>query len=64
VDVESWTWCFCIGDQFLSVNWQLKHITLSYFEPTDINGQTLAKNLIEVLDSYASREKNYCLSQG
>jgi hypothetical protein len=35
----------------------LKHITLGLFEPTNISGQTLAKNLIELLDSYASRKK-------
>ncbi len=57
VDVKSWTWCFCIGDQLLGVDWQLKHITLGLFEPIDISGQTLAKNLIELLDSYASRKK-------
>ncbi len=57
MDVQSWTWCFYIGDQFLGVNWMLNHITLSFFELIDINGQTLAKTLIELLDSCASREK-------
>jgi hypothetical protein len=36
----------------------LKHITLDLFEPIDISGQTLTKNLIELLDSYALRKKN------
>jgi hypothetical protein len=31
----------------------LKHITLNLFEPTNTNGQTLAKNLTELLDNYA-----------
>ncbi len=57
MDVKSWTWYFCIGDQFLGVDWQLKHITLGLFEPTDTSGHTLAKKLIEQLDSYASRKK-------
>jgi hypothetical protein len=35
----------------------LKHITLGLFEPTDTSGHTLAKKLIEQLDSYASRKK-------
>jgi hypothetical protein len=41
----------------LSVYWQLKHITLGLFEPIDTSGHTLAKILIELLDSYASGEK-------
>jgi hypothetical protein len=34
-----------------------KHITFGLFEPIDISGQTLANNLIELLDNYASRRK-------
>ncbi len=42
---------------FLRVDQQPKHITLDLFEPTNINGQTLAKKLIELLDSYMLGEK-------
>jgi hypothetical protein len=35
----------------------LKHITLGLFKATDISGQTLAKNVIELLDSYALNRK-------
>jgi hypothetical protein len=30
---------------------------LDLFEPTNISGQTLAKNLIELFESYALRKK-------
>jgi hypothetical protein len=35
----------------------LKHITLGLFEPIDISGQTLAKNLTKLLDNYALKRK-------
>jgi len=43
---------------FLIVDWPPKHITFSFFEPTNINGQTLAKSLTKLLDNYALRRKN------
>jgi len=42
---------------FLGDDWQPKHITLGLFEPTNTTRQTLAKKMIELLDSYALRIK-------
>jgi hypothetical protein len=48
---------FALVTNFLIVDWQSKHITLGLFEATNINGQTLAKNLTDLLDNYALRRK-------
>jgi hypothetical protein len=46
---------FALVINFLRVDWQPKHITLNFFEPTD-SGQTLTENLTNLLE-----EENYCL---
>ncbi len=38
-------------------NWQPNHITLGLFQATNISGQTLAINLIELLDIYELKRK-------
>jgi hypothetical protein len=48
---------FTLVINFLKVDWQPKHITFGLFEAKDNSGQTLAKNLIELLDSYALKRK-------
>jgi len=48
---------FALVINFVIVDWQPKYITLGLFEATNISGQTLAKNLIELLDNYALRRK-------
>ncbi len=36
-------------------NWKPKHVTFGLFEATEITGQALAKNLIELLNTYGLR---------
>ncbi len=43
---------FCIG-----ADWQPNHITLGLFQATNISGQTLTINLIELLDIYELKRK-------
>jgi hypothetical protein len=38
-------------------NWQPKHITLGLVEATNISRQTLAINLIQILDTYESKRR-------
>jgi len=38
-------------------DWQPKHITLGLFEATNISRQSLAINLIEILDTYELKRK-------
>jgi hypothetical protein len=40
---------FALVINFLGTNWQPKHITIGLFETMDTYGQTLAKDLIELL---------------
>jgi hypothetical protein len=40
---------FALVINFLGIDWQPKHITIRLFEAMDIFGQTLAKDLIELL---------------
>jgi hypothetical protein len=42
---------------FWGSNWKPKYITLGLFEPVEIIGQALVKNLIELLDAYDSKNK-------
>jgi hypothetical protein len=37
---------------FLGIDWQPKHVTLGLFESANIDGKTLIKNLIELLQKY------------
>jgi len=48
---------FALVIYFLGDDWKPKHITFGLFELIDSIRQTLAKNLIELLDSYALRTK-------
>jgi hypothetical protein len=48
---------FALVINFLGVDWQPKHITLGLSKPIDNSGQTLAKNLTKLMDSYALRRK-------
>ncbi len=42
---------------FLKDGWQLLYISLGLFEATNTHGQTLAINLIELLDSHEFKKK-------
>jgi hypothetical protein len=46
---------FALVINFLRIDWQPKHITLNFFEPIDTGGQTLVKNITNLLE-----EENYC----
>jgi hypothetical protein len=43
--------------KFWGVDWQPKHIAYGLFEATNISGQTLARNLIEILNTYELKKK-------
>ncbi len=47
---------FALVINFLSSDWQPKHVIIGLFEATKIIGQSLAKSLIELLDKYGLRE--------
>jgi hypothetical protein len=49
---------FTLVIKFLGVDWQPKHITLGLFEATNISGQTLVRNLIELLNTNELKKKN------
>jgi hypothetical protein len=42
---------------FLSSDWQPKHVTIGLFEATKTIGQTLAISLTKLLDKYGLRKK-------
>jgi len=44
-------------DVFLGNDWQPKHVAISLFEVTKINGQALVRSLTELLDKYGLRKK-------
>jgi hypothetical protein len=48
---------FALVINFLDENWQPKKVTIGLFEATETIGQTLAKNLKELLDSYGLSKK-------
>jgi hypothetical protein len=48
---------FTLVINFLSSDWQPKHVTIGLFEATETIGQALAKSLIELLDKYGLRKK-------
>ncbi len=41
----------------MRVDWQLKHITIEFFETFDTFGHALAKDLIDLLNKYDLRKK-------
>jgi hypothetical protein len=57
VDVKAKLDIFALVINFLRDDWQPKHINLGLYEPIDTTGQTLAKKLTKLLDSYALRRK-------
>ncbi len=58
VDVKRWTWYLCIGDQFFKGWLATKaHYHWPFWSKKYFNGQTLAKNLIELLDTYELKRK-------
>jgi hypothetical protein len=48
---------FTLVINFLSNDWQPKHVTIGLFETTKTIGQVLAKSLIELLDKCGLRKK-------
>jgi hypothetical protein len=42
---------------FLNEEWKPQHITIGVFEANETIGQTMARNLIELLDQYNLRKK-------
>jgi hypothetical protein len=48
---------FTLGINFLSNDSQPKHVTIGLFEATKTTSQTLAKNLIKLLDKHGLRKK-------
>ncbi len=49
---------FALVINFLSNDWQPKHVTIGLFEAIETTSQTLTRNLIELLDKYGLRKKN------
>ncbi len=49
---------FTLVINFLSNDWQSKHVPISLFEATKIVIQTLAKSLTKLLDKYGLWKKN------
>jgi hypothetical protein len=50
---------FALVINFLSSDWQPKHVTIGLFEATKTTRQALAKSLIALLDNYGFFKKNY-----
>jgi hypothetical protein len=48
---------FALVINFLGSDWQPKHVIIGLFEVTETNGQTLARNLIKLLDKYGLKKK-------
>ncbi len=48
---------FALMINFLSSDWQPKHVTIGLFEVTKTIGQTLTRNLTKLLDKYGLRKK-------
>ncbi len=48
---------FVLTINFLGVNWQPKHIVIELFETMHISKQSLANNLIELLENMVQRKK-------
>ncbi len=48
---------FVLIMNFLGFDWKPKHVTFGLFEAIETTGQTLARNLIELLDAYGLRNK-------
>jgi len=48
---------FVLVINFWGSNWNPKHVTLGLFEIVATTGQTLARNLIKLLDAYGLRNK-------
>jgi hypothetical protein len=57
VDVKARLDIFAWVINFLRDDWQPKHINLGLYELIDTIGQTLAKKLTNLLDSYALKRK-------
>jgi hypothetical protein len=49
---------FTLVINFLSNDWQPKHVTISLFEAIKTIGQALAKSLTKLLDKYGLKKKN------
>jgi hypothetical protein len=43
---------FCIGCEFLGENWVPKHITIGLFETFETLGQTLVRNVQDLIKLY------------
>jgi hypothetical protein len=54
---------FALLINFLSNDWQPKHVIIGLFETIKTTRQALAKSLTKLLDKYGLRKKNYCLCQ-
>ncbi len=54
---------FTLVINFLSNDWQPKHVTIGLFEATKITGQALVKSLIELLDKYGLKKKILLMSK-
>jgi methanogenic corrinoid protein MtbC1 len=48
---------FVLIMNFLGFDWKPKHVTFGLFEAIETTWQTLARNLIELLDAYGLRNK-------
>ncbi len=48
---------FALMINFLSSDWQPKHVTIGLFETIETIGQTLVRSLTELLDKYGLRKK-------
>ncbi len=51
---------FALVINFLGSDWQPKHVTIGLFKTIETTSQTLAKNLIELLDKYGLRNFFFC----
>jgi hypothetical protein len=48
---------FALVINFLSNDWQPKHVTIGLFEAIETTSQTLARNLTKLLDKYGLKRK-------
>jgi hypothetical protein len=48
---------FTIVVDFLSTNWELKHITIGIFEAHDMSGATMVVKLKQILDKFSFAQK-------
>jgi hypothetical protein len=54
---------FALVINFLSIDWQPKHVTIGLFKAIEIIGQTLARSLTQFLDKYGFKIRSLLMSK-